>query len=235
MGTQETQWWQICVFRQLNSVLAVGKSKRRHNEHTILHWSKEITYNLWVKNREIPSAHYSALIKWDHILPVGEKWQIPSAHDSASVQWDRVQPEGENGEIPWAHDSASTQWDHVLSMRMVYSCSAFIWQDNIPPACSTQVVTLRLSFRIHLTKLHTICEHNQMMHDEHAPLSLSCEITYGLWAEDGERPWAQHFLSVWWPYILHVSKKTRGHNKHITCHLSVHITYFLLAESTSNW
>ena len=113
---------------------------------------------------------------------------------------------------------------------MVCSCSAFIWQDNIPPACATQVVTLRLSFRIYPTKLHTICGHNRMMHDEHA-LCLYPAKWHTVYEQKHERPWARHSSSIWWPHILPVSEQTRGHDKHTIRQLSVHTTYFLSAKT----
>ena len=49
-----------------------------------------------------------------------------------------------------------------------------------------------------------------------------------------ERPWAQHSSSIWWPHILPVSEQTRGYDKHIARHLSVHITYILSTKNTSH-
>ena len=112
---------------------------------------------------------------------------------------------------------------------MIYSCSAFIWQDNIPPACATQVVTLRLSFHIYPTKLHTICGHNRMMHDEHVSIPRNDIRTISRNTRRDHEYSILH-LSDDYTYLLLTNKQY----KHIIRHLSAHITYFLSAENTSH-
>ena len=95
-----------------------GGKTRKFHEHTILHWSNQITYILLVKNREIPSTHDSASIQRDHVLSVGEKRGDPIS------TWFFIDPTRSRTFCRWnmgrfhQHTilSASIQQDHVLSV-----------------------------------------------------------------------------------------------------------------------
>ena len=186
----------------------MGKSKRRYNEHTILHWSNEITYNLWAKNGEIPSAHYSALIKRDHVLPVGEKQR-----DSVSTRF-RINPT-RSARTSCGWKTGRSHEHRILHQLNEITYSLWEWYTHALPSSD---------------KINSSCMCNTSSNPQVIFPHPSDEITYNLWAQPDDAWWTRSFVSIPRNDIRAMSRKTGRDHEHGIFYLSDDLTYFLLAK-----
>ena len=177
-----------------------GWSMGKSHEHTILQWSKEIAYFLWVENGEGPWAHKSVLTQQDHVLAMGEEqgdsistwfcidltmsrtctcceWKegIFHQHRILHLSFDQItyQLWVKHGEIPSAHGPAMIQ------------------RDRVPTVGEKRGDPMSTQFCINRARSRTPYGWKTGRYHEHTILHWSNKITYKLWVNHGEIKWAQ--------------------------------------------
>ena len=184
------------------------------HEHKILHWSKEITYSLWMKSGEIPWAHDSVLIEQDQVLPMNEK-----QGDSISTRF-CIDPTKithflwvKHGEISSAHDSTLIQGDHVLPVGETSGdpMSTRIWRRS-----------------------RTFCGWKTGKSNEHTSLHWFKEIVPTV-GEIWEIPWVHDCALIQRDHVLPVGETSTGRSHEQTIrHWSNEMTYCLWSMGRSH-